>query len=133
MNAVLLDTNIISFIFKKDSRAKSYESHLRDKILTTSFMNVAELYQWAEMRNWGEKRKMEMQKELRKYLVFPYNIETCRLWGKIRAQCSKMGQPISPQDAWIAATARQHKLPLVTHNPDHFEAVEELQIISAAS
>ena len=96
-------------------------------------MNVAELYQWAEMRNWGEKRELEMDKALKKYLIFPYNIETCRLWGKIRAQCSKIGQPISPQDAWIAATARQHDLPLVTHNPDHFEAVEELKIITAAS
>jgi tRNA(fMet)-specific endonuclease VapC len=48
-----------------------------------------------------------MEQELRKYLILPYDIKTCRLWGEIRAKCSKSGQPISPQDAWIAATARQ--------------------------
>jgi len=45
MKAVLLDTNIISFIFKKDTRAETYQPHLQGKILTTSFMTVAELYQ----------------------------------------------------------------------------------------
>ncbi|MFQ5821853.1 MAG: PIN domain-containing protein, partial [Candidatus Heimdallarchaeota archaeon] len=74
-----------------------------------------------------------MEQELRKYLVIPYDISTCRLWGEIRANCSKIGQPISPQDAWIAATARQYNLPLVTHNPEDFEAVENLEIITTAS
>ncbi|TVL95969.1 MAG: twitching motility protein PilT [Candidatus Brocadia sp. WS118] len=133
MNAVLLDTNIISFIFKKDSRAKSYEPHLKGKILTTSFMTVAELFQWAMVRNWGEKRKQRMENELKKYIVFPFDINTCRLWGEIRAKCIKVGQPISAQDAWIAATARQHSLPLVTHNPDHFKAVDDLEIITVAN
>lgn len=133
MNAVLLDTNIISFIFKKDDRAKSYEPHLKGKILTTSFMTVAELYQWAVVRNWGEQRKQRMETELKKYIVFPYDIDACRKWGEIRATCVKIGQPISVQDAWIAAIARQHNIPLATHNPGDFKNVADLEIITTAS
>jgi predicted nucleic acid-binding protein len=133
MKAVLLDTNIISFLFKRDSRAKSYEPHLKGKIPTTSFMTVAELYQWANIRNWGDKRKQQMEDELKKYIVLPYDIKTCRLWGEIRAECIKKGQPISAQDAWIAAAAKKYNLPLVTHNPDHFKAVEDIEIITTVT
>jgi len=73
-----------------------------------------------------------MEKELRKYIVFPYDINNCRLWGEIRAKCNKHGTPISPQDAWIAAIARQHNIPLVTHNPDDFKNVENLKIVTTA-
>jgi len=129
---VLLDTNIISFIFKKDSRALLYEPHLKGKILTTSFMCVAELFQWAYIRNWGNQRIHQMEEALKRYIIFPYDINTCRLWGEISSGCRKKGKPISAQDAWIAATARLHNLTLVTHNPDDFAAVDGLEIISVA-
>ncbi len=97
MKSVLLDTNIVSFVFKRDSRAKLYEPHLLGKISGLSFMTVAELFQWAAVRNWSDHRTKKMEEELRKYLIFPFDINTCRLWGKIRANCRKIGQPISPK------------------------------------
>ena len=90
-------------------------------------------YQWTIVRNWGEQRKQKMEEKLKKYIIFPYDIDTCRLWGEIRAKCIKIGQPISTQDAWIAAIARQHNLPLVTHNPDDFQNVDDLEIITTVS
>ena len=39
-------------------------------------------------------------------------------------------RPISPQDAWIAATALRYQIPLVTHNAADFDAVEGLTIIT---
>jgi len=50
--------------------------------------------------------------------------------GQVRAMRSKAGLPISPQDAWIAATARRYKLTLVTHNPDDYQQIPELTIIT---
>jgi predicted nucleic acid-binding protein len=52
------------------------------------------------------------------------------MWADIRARCRSAGRPISPQDAWIAASALQYALPLVTHNTADFEAVETLDIIT---
>ncbi len=99
MNASLLDTNVISYIFKKDSRAEPYEPYLKGRILCLSFMTIAELFQWSAIRNWSERRIQKMEQELQKYLIFPFDINICRLWGQIRADCRKLGQPISPQDA----------------------------------
>jgi len=53
MNIVLLDTDVVSFIFKKDTRAKEYAPFLKDRRLSLSFMTVAELFQWAKIRKWG--------------------------------------------------------------------------------
>ena len=36
MNIVLVDTNIVSFFLKKDSRAQAYQAHLQDKMLAIS-------------------------------------------------------------------------------------------------
>ena len=40
--------------------------------------------------------------------------------------------PIEPGDAWVAATALRHSLPLVTHNRRHFEHIPGIQSISEA-
>ena len=56
MSMVVLDTDVWSFVFKRDSRAERYRVHLEGNVLCVSFQTVAELYQWAEMANWGEKR-----------------------------------------------------------------------------
>ena len=37
MNFVLLDTNIVSFIFKGDNRLQPYEPYLKENILSISF------------------------------------------------------------------------------------------------
>ncbi len=40
--------------------------------------------------------------------------------------------PISPQDAWIAATALHYDLLLVTHNVRDFQEISELQLYIAS-
>jgi tRNA(fMet)-specific endonuclease VapC len=133
MDVVLLDTNIVSFLLKGDSRARSYAPHLQGRILAISFMTVAELFQWAFVHNWGARRMSQLETSLRNYTVLPFDIALCRLWGEVRANCRAVGRPISPQDAWIAATALQHRMPLVTHNPADFEAIEELELITTVT
>lgn len=133
MNVVLLDTNIVSFLFKGDSRAISYAPYLEGRRLAISFMTVAELFQWAAIRKWGARRRNQLEANLQNYTILPFNIALCHLWGETRAKCRAVGQPISPQDAWIAATALQHHLPLVTHNPSNFAGIEELEIITTVT
>ncbi len=43
METVLLDTDVVSFLLKGDSRAEAYVPHLQDRRLALSFMTVAEL------------------------------------------------------------------------------------------
>lgn len=132
MKILLLDTDVVSFILKGDSRAMSYAPRLQGCRLGLSFMTVAELFQWAAVRKWGARRSAKLQKALEQYIVLPVDLESCSLWGKIRATRRAIGRPISPQDAWIAASACRFKLPLVTHNPVDFELIDSLEIITAA-
>lgn len=130
MTMLLLDTNIISYIFKRDSRAIRYEPHLIGQELAINLMTIAELFQWSELRQWGEARKLALEQHLERYTLLPIDIETCRLWARVRANRVALGLPISPQDAWIAATALRYQISLVTHNAQDYEQIAGLRLIS---
>jgi len=127
---LLVDTNIVSYAFKGDERIQLYAEILEGKQLAISFMTAAELFQWTAVRDWGEKRIGQLEAALQAYVhLFP-DMELCRLWGQVRARCRAAGRPISPQDAWIGATALLYELPLVTHDPDDFKAIGGLTILT---
>jgi len=56
MRPVVLDTDVVSFLFKQDTRAALYVDKLRDRQLLISFMTEAELEQWVLLSNWGAQR-----------------------------------------------------------------------------
>lgn len=56
METLLLDTDVVSYLFKGDSRASLYVPLVQGNVSVISFMTVAELYQWAAVRYWGAKR-----------------------------------------------------------------------------
>ncbi len=50
---------------------------------------------------------------------------TSRIFGEIKASLRRKGRPIPENDIWIAASARQHSLTLVTRDR-HFEEIDGL-------
>jgi tRNA(fMet)-specific endonuclease VapC len=56
MKPIVVDTDVVSFLFKADSRAQLYLPHLRNRQWLISFMTEGELEQWAVLANWGAKR-----------------------------------------------------------------------------
>ena len=131
MNIVLLDTNIVSFMFKSDSRAQAYAPYVQGQRLAISFMTVAELYQWAAVHRWGNRRIKKLEQVLQTtYTILTFDVALCQHWGDVRAFRRSMGRPISSEDAWIAATALQYNLPLITHNPKDFDGIPSLKIIT---
>ena len=113
---------------KKYALGLRYQELLRGAELAISFMTVAELYEGAYRENWGEKRWRKLERTIGYYAVAYSTTETCRCWGEIRYRRRK--QPISAEDAWIAATALTHKCPLVTHNPQDFRDIPRLRILT---
>ncbi|NEQ48113.1 MAG: type II toxin-antitoxin system VapC family toxin [Leptolyngbya sp. SIOISBB] len=128
MSLLLIDTDIASFIFKGSDYADPYLPLLSDQELALSFMTVAELFQWAILRQWGDRRLSQLEQYLSNYLVIPVDQPLCRKWAEIRSNRQGTGRPISPQDAWIAATALRHDLPLVTHNIKDFVGISNLRL-----
>jgi tRNA(fMet)-specific endonuclease VapC len=130
MTALIVDIDVVSFLLKDDTRAQLYRPHLQDKTLALSFMTVAELYQWAYVRNWGVRKLTRLEEQLHRYVIVPFDNELCKQWANISVQRQRMGRPISVQDAWIAATALRHSCPLVTHIRDDFSDITDLEVIS---
>jgi tRNA(fMet)-specific endonuclease VapC len=127
---LLVDTSVVSYLFKKHSLAPFYWEILKGNLLCVSFMTVAELYRWPMERNWSERRIDSLRLHLRGYTVLPYDDAMSWQWARIK---SRRGRSVSDPDAWIAATAIRYEVPLVTHNVRHFLHVEGLKIITVPS
>jgi tRNA(fMet)-specific endonuclease VapC len=49
----VIDTNVLSFLFRQDSRAEAYLPYLGNKAIAISFQTLAELELWALVGHWG--------------------------------------------------------------------------------
>jgi tRNA(fMet)-specific endonuclease VapC len=97
--------------------------------LFISFMTKAELLLWPALNNWGEKRRQELQKHIEPFTTLFADDLTCAHWCRIVAESRRIGRPITPADAWIAATALQWSLPLVSADFQDFEHLDDLIVV----
>lgn len=130
MEIVVVNTDVVSFLFKKDSRAVSYAAHLAGKDMIISFMTVAELWQWASQKNWGETKRRRLSEHIQDFTILHSDDDLCLKWAEVVESGRRNGRPIDTADAWIAATALLHKVPIVTHNRKHYAGVDGLTIVS---
>ena len=126
----LLDTNIVSYLFKGHSLAAKYRPHLIGHTLAVCFITEAEMFEGAFRSQWGPRRIARLETLLNTFLYIPSSPDLCRRWAQVRTD--RKTQPIGAADAWIAATALVHGCELVTHNPADFQGIAHLNVISEA-
>lgn len=129
-SSVLVDTNVVSYIMRADTRAKFYLPHLQGKLLAISFITVGEMFYGAEKKGWGEQKRNRLETILRNFVVIPYDKEIAWCYARVVTERERKGRQINLHDAWIAACAVRHTVPLVTHNASDFEDITGLQIIT---
>jgi predicted nucleic acid-binding protein len=127
---VVVDTDVVSFIFKGDTRGALYRPHVDGRIAVIAAQTRAELDLWALTRNWGALRRDQLREELRRYVLAPFSEALCLYWAQVMDSAQRAGRPIGTGDAWVAATALAYSVPLVTNNSDDFSNVPGLTIIS---
>ena len=127
MAGLVVDTDVFSFVYKGDTRADLYTRHLSGQLPHLAFATVGELYRWALSRRWGSRTVDNLRAAINLYSVLGYDDQTAWEWARIM---TIKGRPVTANDAWVAAVALRHGLPLVTHNRKHFEPVPGLTIIS---
>lgn len=133
MDAVLLDTDVFSYLLKSnDRRGDAYRPHVRGKTVAISFVTVGELYYGAEKRGWGEAKRSALETRLRSVVIVPFDLQVCQAYAKISALKTETGSDrvIAANDRWIAACAIRHGLPLISNNRRHFEDIPGLRLIS---
>ena len=122
---VMLDTDTCIHARK---RPASFQPRLPLPDCGVSIIVVAEL-EWGVARS---SRVEENQQGLRDFLsaveVVDLNAEVARQYGRLRADLYAVGQPIGPNDLWIAAHALARGVPLITHNLSEFRRVPDLSV-----
>jgi tRNA(fMet)-specific endonuclease VapC len=123
MTRVVVDTDVVSFIFKNHPIGALYEADLAGCTLLISFMTVAELDRWAIQSRWGPPRREWLRLYLERFVMLP-------MWAEVTVAAQARGSRIECSDAWIAATALRHDVPLVTHNRSDYLGVPGLKLVS---
>jgi tRNA(fMet)-specific endonuclease VapC len=67
-----------------------------------------------------------LESELPRFDVLAVTDETAIAYAALRVALKRAGHPIPANDAWIAALALQHRLPVLSRD-QHFDAVTNLQ------
>lgn len=122
--SVVVDTDVLSFIFKEDTRGDLYLPHIDGKLTIISFMTLAETDRWAIERNWGPTRRERMAEFIQQFIISPFNRSLFLCWAEAMCSARRNGRPIQTADGWVAATALLHDIPVVTHNRKHFVGVD---------
>ncbi len=121
----MLDTDTCIFA-RKQTPGFAPRLPLRD--CGISIVVLGEL-EWGVSRS---RRVEENQAGLRDLLaavqVVDLNADVARQYGRLRAHLRSVGQPIGPNDLWIAAHALARDVPLITHNLAEFRRVPGLSV-----
>ena len=127
---LVLDTNILSYLYRGHPLAEPYLARLEGHSPLIAFQTVAELRYGMEKADWGERRRTDQERFMGRFRTIYPTDSVCTHWARAVAGARRAGQPIDTADAWIAATALALKCPLVTHNAADFAGVPNLNIIS---
>jgi tRNA(fMet)-specific endonuclease VapC len=127
---VVVDTDVVSFLFKGDTRTSLYAPHLDGRLRIIAAQTRAELERWTLAHNWGAPRRAALRNLLKDFLFAEADETVCLRWAQVKDGGDRRGRPVSAVDAWIAATALAYDAPLVTHNRKDFENVPGLTVVS---
>ena len=131
-DSILVDTNVVSFMHRQDTRSRPYEQLVIASNPYFSVVSLGELLYGARRAGWSQARTTSLMALIDKYAIVGVTEIVAEVWAQIRVQTESIGRSIPYSDSWIAATAIALDCPIVTHNPADFEAIDGLEVISFA-
>ncbi len=129
MTNVVVDTDVVSYVFKNHPFGSRYDPELAGRVTLISFMTVAEIERWVLQYRWGSPRVKLLRAYLQRFTVVPSSPDLCRKWAEVMVASQAAGRRIETADAWIAATALLYDATLVTHNGSDFLGVPDLKLV----
>ena len=124
----MLDTNVVSALMRNprgDVRRKADQVGLENVCVSVIF--VGEL-QFGLEKSGSTRVAGDLKAVLEAIRVVPFAPPADEHCGRIRAHLEKRGEPIGPNDTWIAAHALALDLTLITANTGEFSRVPGLRI-----
>lgn len=93
-----------------------------------STITVSELRYGVAKSTYREKNEVRLEEFLVPLEILAYDQTAANVYGEIRFQLEKRGQPIGPLDLLIAAHAMSQDLTLITNNDEEFKRIKRLKI-----
>lgn len=120
MQPVILDTDVAS-LSHKGKLAGPLAARLIGRRPLITFVTLAELTKWAEIRHWGARSRQELADWVSRILVLPGDDPVAATWGRLAAAAAQRGRPRPVNDMWVAACCLTYDLPLATLNLKDYE------------
>lgn len=131
MKGFLLDTNIPSELTRPHPQpsVSQWLDNADDEQLYLSVISLGEILKGITVLP-ASKRRNGLQQWLDEILrpwfegrILPVNETIAERWGFLAGQCKLKGRPLKVADGFIAATALEHDLTVVTRNVRDFEGL----------
>lgn len=125
----LLDTNVLSEVIRKQPNEGLLQrlGEVAARDVVTSVVCVAELRHGAARVPHGARLWERIAGEvLSRVDILPMGEAEALRAGDLLAALEAQGEPIGIEDVWIAATALEHRLTVVTRNLKHFRRIQGL-------
>lgn len=129
MKNVLLDTDILSYIMKKDPIViDKYDKHLKEKgFVYISRISIIEIMGGLKSRN-AYSQLEKFQELISKHQILDTTEISAFISSDIYASLIKMGKHSGNYDILIAGIAMANNLILVTNNTKDYENIEGLEL-----
>ena len=127
---VCLDTSFLIALLRRDYLAeKKLAGYVSDEVkLSTTFINVCELFKGAYRSKRGAV-EVEKVKGVLSYLeVLDFSIDACERFGKLVSELPLLNYPVGDLDTLLACLALSHGEPVLTSNRVHFERIPGLLV-----
>ncbi len=121
---VVVDTNIVIAFFAGEAAVCEHFRHV--KIAVPSIV-VGELHYGARKSAHSAANLAKIDEFTASVAIVNCDAQTARNYGEIKDRLRLKGRPIPDNDIWIAAVARQLRLPLASRD-EHFKEVPGLTL-----
>ena len=121
---MILDTNALSALLDKE--AALLEAIRDSRELALPVIVLGEFRFGISVSRRRDEYLAWLRRDLPLFRVLPVVEETSVYYAIIRSELKAGGSPIPANDAWIAALARQHRMPIVSRDT-HFDKVKNIE------
>ena len=126
---LVADTNVVSYMFEESPLGFSYEELIDRRRVGLTGHSIAELRAGAVIARWGTRQLDKHLRFLEQFEHVPSSKGMAEVCGALRGLRRQIGEPIDWADAWAAACALWHDVPLVTHDRDH-QGIPGLRVVT---
>ena len=124
----ILDSNIVIDILRNNEETIQKVSQL--KSIYIPVIVLGELYYGAFKSDPTSMKTQEIEELEKRVHLLDITEKTAKIYGEIKNELRQKGRPIPENDIWIAAIAKETKLPIFTRDK-HFREVAGIQVTSS--